>query len=148
MKVLMVVLAAWLAPDFLAAQSGSPSDSSLLAAREAVWRDFFAASPRLAATLPENFVALQTGDTAWDGRTQTLEDSKASAARGVRLTALRFPRNVIQRYDNVAILHSRYELELQEKAGESQTIRGQVTEVFVWTGSRWIHPSWHLDWPQ
>jgi hypothetical protein len=135
-----------LPPGQAVAQKGAaPPDSSLFAAREAVWRDFFAAAPGLASALPENFVGIVTGDSVWDGRAATLADAKASAASGTRLAALRFPRNVVQRYDDVAIIHSRYEAVL-EKEGQSQTMRGQITEVFVWTGSRWIHPSWHMDW--
>jgi hypothetical protein len=57
--------------------------------------------------------------------------------------SLRFPHNLVQRYGNVAVIHSRYEMVLD--GASRNTIRGNVTEVFVWTGTHWSHPSWHLD---
>jgi Domain of unknown function (DUF4440) len=133
-----------LASAALGQQSTTPSDSSLFAAREAVWRDYFANGPDLATALPDNFVAINTADSLWEDRAATLAGARASVARGTRLTELRFPRNVVQRYGNVAIIHSRYEAVL-ETGGDRFTMRGHITEVFVWDGKRWIHPSWHLN---
>jgi hypothetical protein len=140
-----VLAIACLPPAALQAQTPiAPSDSSLFAAREAVWRDYFAASPALADELPADFVAIQAGDSLWADRARTLTGAKATAAVGTKLTSLRFPRNVVQRYGNVAIIHSRYEMTL-ERPGGTRTTNGQITEVFVWTGVRWIHPSWHME---
>ncbi|MBI4502267.1 MAG: nuclear transport factor 2 family protein [Gemmatimonadetes bacterium] len=126
------------------AQTPGPSDESLFAAREAVWRAYFANAPELAQVLPNDFVGIVAGDSAWADRAATLTGAKASVARGTRLVALRFPRNVVQRYGSVAILHSRYEAEFDGPDGPN-TMRGQITEVFVWSGSRWIHPAWHME---
>ena len=30
-------------------------------------------------------------------------------------------------------------------AGDSTWLRGNITEVFRWDGTRWLHPSWHMD---
>jgi hypothetical protein len=134
-----------LLPGRLSAQATiAPSDSSLFAAREAVWRDYFTASPALGDELPADFVAIQAGDSLWADRVRTLKGASVSAAVGTRLTSLRFPRNVVQRYGNVAIIHSRYEMTL-ERPGGTRTTSGQITEVFLWTGLRWIHPSWHME---
>lgn len=138
------VLTTVLAFAALGQQSTAPSDSSLFVAREAVWRDYFANGPDLATALPDNFVAINTGDSLWEDRAATLAGARASAARGTRLTELRFPRNVVQRYGDVAIIHSRYEAVL-ETGAERFTMRGHITEVFVWDGKRWIHPSWHMN---
>ncbi|HEX9754645.1 MAG TPA: nuclear transport factor 2 family protein [Gemmatimonadales bacterium] len=127
----------------LGQQSTAPSDASLFAAREAVWRDYFANGPDLATALPENFIGIGN-DSVWSDRAETLAGAKASVARGTRLTELRFPKNAVQRYGNVAIIHSRYEAVL-ETGGDRWTMRGLITEVFVWDGKRWIHPSWHMN---
>ena len=143
-RIHQLAVVAWLIPSALWAQSRMPSDTSLFAAREAVWRDFFAASPALAEELPADFVAMQARDSAWADRARTLAQARASAAAGTRLVSLRFPRNLVQRYGNVAIIHSRYEMTLERPAG-TRTTAGQITEVFVWTGQRWIHPAWHME---
>lgn len=140
----MVVLLAVAVSGRVAAQRPDTTEASLLAAREAVWRDYFAHGPNLAATLPSDFVAIQAGDTTWDDRAGTLASSKASVAGGGKLTALRFPRNRIERYGPIAIIHSRYEAVLEGPSGTT-TMRGNITEVFRWDGKRWLHPSWHMD---
>ncbi|HEX9892487.1 MAG TPA: hypothetical protein VGA78_01130 [Gemmatimonadales bacterium] len=118
--------------------------TALYAAREKVWRDYFANGPDLAKTLPPGFLGIGAGDTAWADRASTLAGAKASAGRGTRLVALRFPRNRVERHGDVAIIHSRYEAELETGAGRN-TLRGNITEVFLWTGTGWTHPSWHMD---
>jgi hypothetical protein len=138
------VTAGGLAPAAPTEQAAVPSDSSLFAARAALWRDYFANAPDLAAALPENFVAINEGDSVWTGRAATLAEAKASAARGTRLTALSFPENTVQRYGSVAIIHSRYDAVL-ERGADHRRLRGLITEIFVWNGRRWIHPSWHMN---
>ena len=49
--------------------------------------------------------------------------------------SLRFPRNRVERYGHVAVIHSRYEAVL-EGSGRT-TLQGNITEVFVWNGSGW-----------
>lgn len=144
MRRLLVVLAAGCAVPVAAQDRPVPPDSSLLAAREAVWRDWFAAAPGLAEALPADFVALNPGDSLWADRAATLASAAASAADGVRLLELRFPREVVQRHGEVAVVHSRYEAVLQR--GDARwTMRGRITEVFTWDGRRWLHPSWHME---
>jgi hypothetical protein len=126
------------------AEDAGPSEASLLAAREAVWRDYFANRPDLASALPDDFVAIEQGDSVWADRGRTLANARASAERGTKLVSLEFPRNRIERYGPVAVIHSRYRAVLEGREGR-QTMAGQATEVFRWTGTRWVHPSWHLD---
>jgi hypothetical protein len=115
----------------------------LYAAREKAWRDFFGNTDGLARAIPPDFIGIAAGDTGWSDRPATLAQSRASIARGTRLVSLRFPRNRVERYGNVAVIHSRYEAVLE--GGSRNTIRGNITEVFVWNGSSWTHPSWHMD---
>lgn len=127
-----------------AAQAADTSEASLLKAREAVWRDYFANAPTLATALPDNFISLGAGDSTWRDKAAVLAGSRASAAEGRKLVSLRFPRNKIERYGPVAVIYSRYEMVLDGPMGRTTT-RGNVTEVFRWDGKRWLHPSWHLD---
>jgi hypothetical protein len=126
------------------AQTSDTTEASLLRAREAVWRDYFANSPKLAITLPANFIAMDAGDSTWQDKASTLAAARASVAEGVKLVSLRFPRNKVERYGPVAIIYSRYEMVLDGPKGRN-TVRGNVTEVFRWDGTQWLHPSWHLD---
>jgi hypothetical protein len=126
------------------AQRPDTSQASLFAAREQVWRDYFGNGADLARALTPDFIGIQAGDTAWTDRAATLAGARASAERGSRLVSLQFPRNSVERHGNVAVIHSRYLAEL-DGAGGRGSMRGNITEVFVWTGSRWVHTSWHMD---
>jgi hypothetical protein len=121
-----------------------PDEISLLAAREAVWRDWFAGAPRLAETLTSDFIGIQAGDSTWSDQAATIAASRASAASGVKLVSLEFPKNKIERYGPVAVIHSRYRAVLEGPQGQN-VLAGQITEVFRWDGRRWVHPSWHMD---
>ena len=126
------------------AQRADSSEASLLKAREAVWRDYFANGPGLSATLPNDFVGIEAGRLEWADRERTLAAAKMSAEAGVKLVTLDFPKNRIERYGPVAIIHSRYRAVLEGPKG-TNTMSGQITEVFRWDGRRWLHPSWHMD---
>lgn len=126
------------------AQAADTSEASLLKAREAVWWDFYANAPTLATALPANFIALGAGDSTWQDKAAILAASGASAAEGVKLISVRFPRNKIERYGPIAVIYSRYETVVEGPKGRT-TRRGNVTEIFRWDGTRWLHPSWHLD---
>lgn len=138
----MLLLAA-LPFDRAIAQAADTTEASLLRARETVWRDWFANGPNLAVTLPADFVSIHAGDSIWTDKAATLASSRAAAAEK-RLVSLRFPRNKIERYGHVAVIHSRYEAVLEGTKGRT-TLRGNITEVFRWDGRRWLHPSWHMD---
>lgn len=125
--------------------SAVPGDSSLLAAREAAWRDWFGAGPGLEKVLPPNFVAIYPNDSLPSYRQKTLDGSRASHASGRAMASLKFPKDVIQRHGNVAVLHSRYELVTRDAKGARETRTGWITETFFWDGARWMHPSWHMS---
>jgi hypothetical protein len=127
------------------ATAAVPNDSSLLAARELAWRDYFSAGKTLPLILPPDFVAIHTGDTSYTDRAATLEGSKRAGASDQRLVRLVFPRNIIQRHGNVAVVHSRYEGTLRDAKGTTEQMKGWITETFYWDGARWMHPSWHMS---
>jgi hypothetical protein len=142
--VAITLLLAALPFDRAIAQTADTTEASLLRAREAVWRDWFANGPNLAVTLPADFVSIHAGDSTWTDKAGTMASSRASVAEGRKLVSLRFPRNKIERYGLVAVIHSRYEAILDGPKGKT-TLRGNITEVFRWDGKRWLHPSWHMD---
>jgi len=128
------------------AQPVSPSlQQEILAAREAVWRAWFANDQaRLGAAIPEETVAINAGEEAWQGRNEVLESARAFAASGARLVRLEYPRTEIRLYGDVAILYTTYQFEV-ETGGERKVSAGRGTEIFIRRDGRWVNPGWHLD---
>lgn len=138
-------------PDALAAARqqartfSSAERSRLLAAREAVWRAYFAGDEaHLQSVIPADTLAINAGEEAWPDRSAILAGARAVAATGARLVRLEFPRTEIRAYGDVAVLYTTYSFEL-ESAGERRTQAGRGTEVFVHRDGRWQNPGWHLD---
>jgi len=125
---------------------GGDSETELLRVRESVWRAWFGGrKDELLAVLPENFVGIGAGGGPGRGRDETVEDAAAFAANGGRLTDLQFPENRVQRLGDVAVIYCTFSFTVTGKDGTPSTVSGRATEVFQWTGSRWLHPGWHLD---
>jgi hypothetical protein len=117
--------------------------TELLAAREAVWRAWFAGdAAQLATLLPPELVTLGPG-SHWAARDAVIADAKAFAAGGGRLVRLAFPRTELQRYGHTVIVYTSYETEV-ERAGRVETQKGLATEVFVRRGGRWLNTGWQL----
>jgi hypothetical protein len=130
-------------------QTASPPSAvqrqQLLAVRDSVWRAFYANDQvRMRALVPDNLVAINPGDTAWQSQSAFLADAAAFARQGGRLVSLSFPRTEIQVFGTVAVLYSRYDLRF-EVGGAQQSVSGRATEVFVLDHGRWRNPGWHLD---
>jgi ketosteroid isomerase-like protein len=118
---------------------------SLLEAREAVWRAYFAGDrAALEKLLPEELVTLEASGGNWGNRKAVLDGSAQFAASGGKLIRLEFPKNEIQVYGYTAIIYSNYLYEL-EHSGKRSTNTGRVTEVFVFRNGSWVNPSWHMD---
>jgi ketosteroid isomerase-like protein len=118
--------------------------AELIAAREAIWRAWFAFdSAALERLLPERALALEPGGGEWAGREEILRSSAAYARGGGRLVALAFPKTDFHVFGDVAVVYSRFVLET-ESGGRRSTQRGQATELFVRRGGMWQNPSWHL----
>lgn len=121
-------------------------DRDLLATRETAWRAWFAGdTAALEAMLPAEFLSYgMTGEETSD-RAKTLAASRGFAASGGRLERLAFPDTRAQRFGDVVVLYSVYEIGIVDGAGKESTMRGRATEVFVRRDGRWLHPGWHLD---
>ena len=135
----------------LAAATAGPettdaSDAALLAVREAVWRDWFAGNRQaLLAILPDNFVGIGAGEAPARTREETVADAVGFAAGGSKLTHLAFKDNKLQKLGNVVVIYCGFTFTTQDKNGASNTVSGRATEVFLRSGSEWLHPGWHLD---
>jgi hypothetical protein len=118
--------------------------ATVLAVREAAWRDFFGNPDKLAAVLTDDFIGLGS-DGPWRNRAETVDDSRGTVAAGTRLVRVTFPRTDFQRYGDVVIIYTTYELQLANGTEALPLQKGQATEFFVWTGTRWMHNGWHLQ---
>lgn len=120
-------------------------DQDLLAAREAVWRAYFAGDVQtLAGQLAQDFIGIGMNDDPFADRATALEDARAFHERGGRLVRLSFPETQAQQFGDVVVLYGRYEVVI-ESDGAERTLRGRLTEVFVRRDGKWLHPGWHLD---
>ena len=140
-----------ISPEAIAAQMQQPqqlSDSfrqSLLAAREAVWRAFFANDrAALDKLIPEELITIEPYGNEFGHRAAVLSGAERMALSGVKLARLEFPKTEIQLYGNSAIIYSTYLYEL-EKDGKRTPFSGRVTEVFVFRKGQWVNPGWHMD---
>jgi ketosteroid isomerase-like protein len=123
----------------------SPDEkSSLLAAREAVWRAWFANdTPLLAELIPPELIAIETSGK-WQTREDELAGAKDFSAKGGKLVRLEFPQTEIQAYGHTAILYTKFTLET-EMDGKRTTLSGRATEMFVSRHDKWVNVGWHLD---
>ena len=123
----------------------SPDErSSLLAAREAVWRAWFANdTPRLVELIPPELIAIESSEK-WQTRDDELAGSKDFAAKGGKLLRPEFPQTEIQAYGRTAILYTKFTLET-EMGGKRTTLSGRATEMFVYRHGAWVNVGWHLD---
>jgi hypothetical protein len=137
-------------PDELDRQQAQPrhlNDSeraSLLAAREAVWRAWFAGdTERLARLVPAELITIEPNTDTFGTRESTMEGSRGFAGSGGKLTRLAFPRTEFQVYGATAVLYTTYEMDLLI-GGTTNTERGTATEVFVQRDGGWINTGWQL----
>ncbi|HMK31463.1 MAG TPA: nuclear transport factor 2 family protein [Terriglobales bacterium] len=123
----------------------SAERESLLKSREAVWRAWFANDrASLESALPPETIAINNGELAWQNRSEVIESAEQFVSSGGQLVRLSFPRTEIQRYDDVAILYSKFEFET-DVHGRRNVQSGRATEVFLLRDGRWLNPGWHLD---
>jgi len=95
--------------------------------------------------LPDDTLAINSGDGPWQDRAGILEGARQFAASGGKLVRLEFPRTEIRRYGQTAIIYTTYLFELESAKGERQTSSGRATEVFVLRDGKWVNPGWHMD---
>jgi len=124
---------------------GDQMKKRLLDAREAVWRSWFAGDrPALEKLIPDETIAIESGNKNWSNRQAILEASTQFAKSGGKLVKLEFPNTEIQMYGLTAIIYSNYSYEL-EQGGQRSPHSGRVTEVFVNRKGQWVNPGWHMD---
>lgn len=117
----------------------------LLAAREAVWRAWYANDRvKLEAVIPEETVAINPAEEKWHDRAQILAGAREFAEQSGKLLRLEYPRTEIQLYGDVAILYTTYLVEV-ESQGRRETVTGRGTEIFVRRNAIWVNSGWHLD---
>jgi len=140
-----------ISPEAIADQMEQPqpiSDmarQSLLEAREAVWRAFFANDRAvLEKLLPDELITIEPDGSRFGDRRSVLAGAAGVAQSGTRLVRLEFPKTEIQVYGNTAVIYSTYLYEL-ERDGKRTPFSGRVTEVFVQRKGQWINPGWHMD---
>ena len=120
-------------------------NKSLMDAREAVWRAYFAGDrAALEKLIPEETIAIESGHNNWSNRKTILDGSAEFAKNGGKLLKLEFPKTEIQVYGLTAVVYSNYTYEL-ETGGQRVSNSGRVTEVFVLRNGQWVNPGWHMD---
>jgi hypothetical protein len=116
--------------------------TAVLAARDAIWRAWFANdTAALTRLLPRSTTAGEGG--GWESRDEIVAGSRRSASSGVRLLAIRFDDTRIHANGNVAVVFSNYTMEL-DSHGQRTTVTGNASEVFVRTDGIWQNPFWYL----
>jgi ketosteroid isomerase-like protein len=124
---------------------GDQMKKRLLDTREAVWRAYFAGDrATLERLIPEETIAIESGDNTWSNRRMILDGAVDFAKHGGKLVKLEFPKTEIQVYGATAVVYSNYAYEL-ETGGQHLNQSGRVTEVFVLRKGQWVNPGWHMD---
>jgi Domain of unknown function (DUF4440) len=138
-------------PDAIATQIATPAPITpemrrlILSAREAVWRAWFANDrAKLEQMIPDEAVAINSGQGEWEDRAAILAGAQRFAESGARLVRLEFPRTDIQIYGNTVVLYTTYLFEI-EVQGKRETTAGRGTEIFVRRGNTLVNTGWHLD---
>jgi len=116
--------------------------TAVLAARDAIWRAWFAHdTAALRRLLPRSTTAGEGG--GWETREEILAGSLQSATSGRRLVGIRFDDTRMYANGNLVIVFSNYTLELEHE-GRRNTVTGSASEVFVRTDGIWQNPFWYL----
>jgi hypothetical protein len=117
----------------------------ILAAREAVWRAYFANDrASLEKLIPDEAIAIDEGAEAWSDRAAILAGAKRFAESGAKLVKLAFPKTEMQIYGNTIIIYTSYVYEI-EANGRREARSGRGTEMFVRRGDDLVNVGWHLD---
>jgi hypothetical protein len=119
--------------------------TELLKSREAVWRAWFANDVvTLHNLVPPETIVISAGEPKWKNQSEVFAAAADFQRQGGRLVSLEFPRTDVQMFGHVAVIYSRYALEL-EVGGKIVRQSGRVTEVFVRRNGHWLNPGWHTD---
>jgi len=138
-------------PDWRAEQMSKPLDITpqirerVLAAREAVWRAWFANDrAQLEKLIPEEAIAIDNGQSDWRNRAAILAGAQRFADSKAKLVKLEFPKTELQIYGNTIIVYTSYVYEIEANGKRTET-SGRGTEIFVRRGNDLVNTGWHLD---
>ena len=138
-------------PEWRAEQMSRPMNLSpeirqrILAAREAVWKAWFTNDRAvLEKLIPEETIAIDTGEEGWSNRTAILANAKRFVDSGGKLLKLEFPKTEMQVFGNTVIIYTTYLYEI-EVNGQRSTASGRATEMFVRRGDTLLNVGWHMD---
>jgi ketosteroid isomerase-like protein len=120
-------------------------DPALARVQREVWELWFSGdTTRLKQILPADLVTIDNDGSAFSGLRDQVSASAGFKDAGGKLIALTFPEMRIQRFGDVVLVYSRYELAYA--VGKDTTRQaGRATEVFVRRAGQWQNPAWHLD---
>jgi hypothetical protein len=119
--------------------------SELVVLRRAVWSAWFSGdTAALRHYLGPELVAIGPDARPWHDFEGSVREAARFAASGGRLVSIEFPRTLGHRFGGAIILFSEYRATLQLD-GATRVVDGRATEVFIRSGGRWVHTSWHLD---
>ena len=138
-------------PDWRQEQMSKPATvtpqirEQVLAAREAVWKAYFANDrAALERLIPDEAIAIDSGSSEWSNRAAILDGAKRFADGGGKLARLEFPKTEMQIYGGAVIVYTTYICEI-ETNGKRETQSGRGTEIFVRRGNELVDVGWHLD---
>ena len=138
-------------PDWRAEQNSMPATVTpekrqrILAAREAVWKAYFANDrAALEKLIPAEAIAIDDGSEQWSDRVAILAGAKYFADSGAKLVRLEFPKTEMQIYGNTVVIYTTYVYET-ETNGKREVKSGRGTEIFVRRGNSLVNTGWHLD---
>jgi len=145
MRVAASVISALTMPMVPCLASSQNEKPEILQVREAVWRAWFANdTAALERLVPPDTLVISAGENKWKTQTDVFQTAAQFSSAGAKLIRLEFPRTEIQRYGDVAVVHSQYLVET-ELNGKRSLESGRVTEIFVRRHGKWTNPSWHTD---
>ena len=117
----------------------------ILAAREKVWRAWFANDrATLEKLIPEEVIAIDNGSEGFSNRAAVLAGAQRFAESGEKLVKLEFPKTEIQVYGNTVLIYTTYVYET-EVNGKRTSVSGRATEMFVRRGDDLVNVGWHMD---
>ena len=129
----------------LMAQSPTTSQQ-LIAARDTVWRAWFANDTVLLRRFIPQAASAAEGTEAlrWSDRRAIFDGARRMAASGAKLEKLDFFGTQIDASGNSAIVRSRFRYVLRHGTS-ADTSSGVASEVFVREKGRWLNPFWQLE---
>ncbi|HEV2665329.1 MAG TPA: nuclear transport factor 2 family protein [Blastocatellia bacterium] len=138
-------------PDWRQEQISKPTTvtpqirEQVLAAREAVWKAYFANDrAALERLIPDEAIAINEGSSEWSNKAAILAGAKRFADSGGKLARLEFPKTEMQIYGGAVIVYTTYICET-EANGKHATMSGRGTEIFIRRGNELVNVGWHLD---